>query len=109
MTVLDRLEEILTPERQTDEKTGLQKMLSRLETTMAALVLVKDAGFHAVVINRQRQPSRPAFEALRYAPILNQSRPAGLNAGFVLSAGTHFTLWAYLVKRSDQGQSAVWN
>jgi hypothetical protein len=109
MAVLDRLEEILKPNQEGDEKVGLQKMLSRLEVSMAALVKVKDQGFHVVVVSRKRQPSRPALEAQRYKPIVHQGQPTDLAAGFLLPASYHLTLWTYVIARSDGGQATVWN
>jgi hypothetical protein len=108
-TVLDRLEQILTPSRSFDETDGLKTMLDRLEETMAALAAVKDRGFRVAVLNRRRQPHRPALAARRNRPIMHNGQPTDLNAGFLLPDSYHLTLWAYQIKRNEQGQSAIWN
>jgi len=108
-TVLNRLEQILTPNRSSDEKAGLQTILDRLEGTMTALAAVKDRGFRVVVLNRRRQPQRPVLEAQRHRPIIHDGQPTGLNAGFLLPDSYHLTLWAYQIGRNDRGQSVIWN
>lgn len=108
-TVLDRLEQILTPNRAFDEKEGLQTMLDRLEDTMTALAAIKERGFRVVAFNRRRQPQRPVLEGQRNRSIIHDGRPTGLNAGFLLPDSYHRTLWVYHLERNDQGQSAVWN
>ncbi|RME98130.1 MAG: hypothetical protein D6768_18060 [Chloroflexi bacterium] len=60
-------------------------MLARLNRMMPALDKIKDTGFKVVVADQRRQS------------------PGGL------AVRQHLTLWSYLVVRSDDGQSAVWN
>jgi hypothetical protein len=109
LTVLDRLEKILTPNWQVTEKKGVQKMQARLERLVPALEQVKDRGFHVVVNDRRRQPARPNLEARRNQPIHFEGQPIAIPAGFLYPPKYHLTLWAYLVVRSDAGQSSIWN
>ncbi len=97
-----------TADRLTETIARLTQMLLRHRVFLAALAEVKDTGFHAIVIDRRRQPSRPGLEARRYEPILLNGKPTPLPAGFLFPAAHHLTLWGYLVARSE-GQSTVWN
>lgn len=104
------LSEILTPSDLAKEIAGLKQMLARLEAWLPALNQVKDQGFHVVVLDRRRQSYRPALEAHRNETILlDHGQPSGLKAGFLQPTRYHLTLWAYLVVRSDTGQSVIWN
>jgi hypothetical protein len=109
LTVLDRLEKILTPNRVVTEKGGVQKMLARLERLVPAIEQIKDQGCHAVVRDRRRQPQHPSVEDRRNQPLYFKGQPAAIPAGFLYPPKHHLTLWAYLVVRSDAGQSAIWN
>jgi hypothetical protein len=108
-TVASRLESILSPNKPVEEITGLSKMLVRLRVWISALKKIKDQGMHVVVYDRRRQPYRPALKARRNEPILQDGKQSTLTAGFLLPAKYHLTLWAYLVVRSDDGQSTIWN
>lgn len=109
LTVHDRLEKIFTPNRLVTEKSGVQKMLARLEWLVPAMEQVKEQGFHVVVSDRRRQPERPNLEARRNQPIHFKGQPTAIPAGFLYPQKYHLTLWAYLIVRSDAGQSPIWN
>lgn len=109
LTVLDRLEKILTPNLLMTEKGGIQKMLARLERLVPALEHVKEQGFHVVVSDRRRQPQHPNLESRRTQSIHFKGQPTAIPAGFLYPPKHHLTLWAYLVVRSDAGQSSIWN
>ncbi len=108
-TVANRLAETISPHQPADEISGLRKMVSRLQTLMSGLEKVKDHGIHVVIQDRRRQPARPALEARRNEPIFSDTQPKALPAGFLLPTRHHATLWAYVVVRSDKGQSTIWN
>lgn len=108
-TVVDRLESQLSPDQPSAQVTGLNQMVRRFQVWLPALEEVKNQGFRVIVLDRSRQPDRPALEARRYEAIGQDKRPDGLMAGFLLPKRYHLTLWAYLVGRSDIGQAAVWN
>jgi hypothetical protein len=88
-TVAERLACFLAPDNPASEIIGLGKMLSRLQRLMPALAEVKEQGFKVIVVDRQRKPVRPGTDLPLPIP--------------------HLTLWRYLIVRSDNGQSAVWN
>lgn len=99
-TVADRLACWLAPDNPTLEISGLSKMLTRLHAVMAVLAEVKDQGFKVVVVDQRRQPQRPA----------RVNGPSERTpATFLQPVQYHLTLRAYLVVRSDHGQSAIWN
>ncbi len=108
-TVAGRLEIVLSPNQPVKKIAGVSTMLARLQILILALNKVKDQGFRVVVRNKRRQPARPTLEARRNEPIRPEGQQSTLTAGFLLPAKYHLTLWAYLLVRSDNGQSTVWN
>lgn len=105
----NKLEQFLIPQNSFHEIAGLKKMLTRLEQWLPALNQVKEQGFHVIALDRRRQPYRPALEARRYDPILLDGTASALQAGYLQPIRHHQTLWAYLIVRSDTGQSVLWN
>lgn len=105
----ERLAEIVAPNQPTAEIAGLRTMAARLQTLISALDAVRDHGFHVVVFDRRRQPTRPALEARRNERILRDGKQTALPAGFLQPPTYHTTLWVYVVARSDRGQSTLWN
>ena len=108
-TVTSRIENILSPNQPTAEVGGLRRMLARLQAWLPALESAKEQGFQVVVQDRQRQPARPALAARKNEVIWQETGRDDLKAGFLFPVKHHLTLWAYLVCRSDQGQSLIWN
>ncbi len=108
-TVADRLADLLSPDVPGKEIVGLGKMLARLQRLMAGLDTVKERGFKVVVIDRRRQPVRPGLEARRDETPPIEGQFGELPAGFLCPPRYHHTLWAYLVRKSEGGQSVIWN
>lgn len=103
------LSRLITPDYPVYEIAGLKQMQSRLAVWLPALDGVKDQGFCSTVLDRRRQPCYPALEMRRNEPVLIGGDPNALEAGFLLPVRYHLTLWAYLVGRSERGQSPIWN
>jgi hypothetical protein len=108
-TAVDGLARILSPDHPIQEIAGARKMVARLRKLVTALGRVKDVGFHVTVRDRRRQPRHPALEARRNEPIMIDGKSGQIQAGFFQPPDFHLTLWAYLVVRSDGGQSTIWN
>ncbi|HMQ51024.1 MAG TPA: hypothetical protein PKD98_02930 [Anaerolineae bacterium] len=108
-TTVTRLETILSGPTPSHELAGLKTSLARLQGLMPALAAVKDQGFHVVAQDRRRQPAYPALEARRDELIQRDGQPTEFRAGLLLPPRYHLTLWAYLIVRSEQAQSPVWN
>lgn len=102
-SLTERFGSAITPDRPTEEIAGLRLMATRLHVLISALKEVKDQGFHVVVLDRRRQPDRPALESRRYELADGQA------AGALQPLKYHLTLWAYMIVRSDKGQSTIWN
>ena len=100
---------LITPGYPVYEITGLKQMQTRLGVWLPALDGAKDQGFHSAILDRRRQPYRPALEMRRNDSVLVDGEPSALKAGFLLPVQYHLTLWAYLVSRSESGQSPIWN
>lgn len=94
-TAADRLACYLVPDDPTSNIAGLGKMLTRLQRVMPPLAAVREEGFKVIVTDRQRKPVR--------------SESDEVSGSFAPPVSTHLTLWRYLIVRSDNGQSAVWN
>lgn len=108
-TVVSPLKEALFRHDPQAKIPGLLEMLNQLQVWLTALEKIKHCGFHVIAYDRHRQLARPALEAQRNEPIWWNGQPTTLPAGFLQPAKHHLTLWAYLVARSDQGQSTIWN
>jgi hypothetical protein len=108
-TLAGQLKEALAPNHPVSEMGGSVRMLFRLQVWLAALKRVKNEGFHVIVYDRYRRPDRPALEARRNEPILQNGPLTALLAGFLQPPRYHLTLWAYLVVRSGSSQSRIWN